>query len=491
MVLGLGQVLLALSDEERRIQKFGGHAPKMRRAWTSLGLGLDVFWSSVQHAKQHKDLVWWSDIFSNWGMPGRPWTVEARVLGTRIIYTADQENIEAILASQFDNFRKGAAVNEGYHDFLGNSFATIDGQQWWDYRKIIRYHLTKRCVSDLEILESKVQIFLPLLATANIVDTTDLFTRLSLDSFTASFLGHGVDTLHENDQQVSQAFREVQHVQNLIGLSGPLKMFVSTRNFHAGLKILNDFVQPIVDRAIGFKQCNQHDHQKATFLYTLSEFTSDRKAIRDQVVTLLVAGRDSTSNTLSWMFYHLGLQPGLVARLREEILETVGGQRCPTFEELKSMKLLQHTISETLRLYPSLAVNFREAARDTTLPRGGGEDGLSPIGILKGTPIAFSTLCLHRKANERPPAANFPDWSEFAPDRWTIWTPGKTAYMPFSQGRRACIGHEFAVTHIAYVTTRILQTYTSFDCRMEREPELDCTTTIRPSQNIKLSFHRS
>ncbi|KAF2154505.1 cytochrome P450 [Myriangium duriaei CBS 260.36] len=489
MALGLAQILFTLGQGDRKIKRLGGHAPQVRWAWTSFGM--NMIWSSVQCAEQYQHLAWWSDKLDKCGKPGRPWTFEARLFGTRVVYTVDHDNIKAILSSQFDEFEKGEALNRESHDFFGNSFINTDGQQWWDYRKLLRPHLLKTCLSNLDILENKMQKLLPLLSASQIVNATDLFMRLSLDAFTASFLGHkGIESLDGQDQDFAMAFREVQRVQNLRGLAGPLKILIPRQNFYAGIEVLNRFVEPIVDQTIGLKEQSKGGKDKEfTFLHTLSGFTSDRKVIRDQIISLLLAGRDSTSNTLSWMFYNLGLRPDLVKRLRAEVLAK-SGQQCPTFDDLQSMSLLQNTISETLRLYPPVVENYRQAVRDTSLPRGGGPDGMSPIGILKGTPVGFSTLYLHRKANKQPTwITNFPDCSEFAPDRWTVWTPEKGAYIPFSMGRRGCIGRDFALTFIAYVTARILQTYTSIDCAMEGELSLDTTTILRPSRDIKLSFN--
>lgn len=67
---------------------------------------------------------------------------------------------------------------------------------------------------------------------------------------------------------------------------------------------------------------------------------------------MLLAGRDTTAVTLSWLFYELSKNPQVVQKLRKEILERVGLQREPTYDDLKSMRYLNHTLNETLRLYP-------------------------------------------------------------------------------------------------------------------------------------------
>jgi cytochrome P450 len=81
-------------------------------------------------------------------------------------------------------------------------------------------------------------------------------------------------------------------------------------------------------------------------------------------------------------------------------------------------------MNETLRLYPIVPFNVRLALKDTTLPVGGGIDGMQPIGVLKGTPIAYSPLAMQRREDIYPPVSStFPRIDQFAPERWENWTP--------------------------------------------------------------------
>lgn len=76
-------------------------------------------------------------------------------------------------------------------------------------------------------------------------------------------------------------------------------------------------------------------------MHALADFTQDPKVLRDQLVAVLLAARDTTAAALSWAFYALARNPRLVEKLREEIAEVLGFQKLPTYENLKSMKYLQ------------------------------------------------------------------------------------------------------------------------------------------------------
>lgn len=154
------------------------------------------------------------------------------------------------------------------------------------------------------------------------------------------------------------------------------------------------------------------------------------------------------------------------------------------------MRYLQHTLNETLRLYPVVPFNVRVALHDSTLPVGGGPTGSSPIGILAGTPIGYSTLLLQRRGDlYPPPSATFPPILEFAPERWEHWTPKSWTYVPFNGGPRICIGQQFALTEMGYVVVRILQRFQGVESREEgRELAMQTDIVLQPAGGVKVAF---
>jgi len=125
----------------------------------------------------------------------------------------------------------------------------------------------------------------------------------------------------------------------------PLKWLVPQKSFQAGIKVINEFVTPYIEDALRLSPEELATKTKAeegyTFLHALASFTRDRTILRDQLVAVLLAGRDTTAATLSWTFYELARHPEIVKRLREEIIQHVGLDRAPTYPDLKNMKYLQ------------------------------------------------------------------------------------------------------------------------------------------------------
>jgi len=113
--------------------------------------------------------------------------------------------------------------------------------------------------------------------------------------------------------------------------------------------VLNNFIEAFVERAIQSRENIESKEQageKINFTDSLAEFTSDRHVLRDQLVSTLLAGRDTTAATLSWLFYELSYHPDVYDRLREEVLRTLGTDRKPTYEDLKSLKYMQNCLNE-------------------------------------------------------------------------------------------------------------------------------------------------
>lgn len=119
---------------------------------------------------------------------------------------------------------------------------------------------------------------------------------------------------------------------------------VPRKTFRRHLAVLNNFVEPFIDEALLLSPDELGKRTKSddgyTFLHAIAAFTRDRKALRDQLVAVLLAGRDTTACTLSWLFHQLGRHPDVVAELRKEVEQVVGLSAPPTYENLKGMRYL-------------------------------------------------------------------------------------------------------------------------------------------------------
>ncbi|KAF9630735.1 Cytochrome P450 [Lasiodiplodia theobromae] len=495
VLLYLVRALASRVNAASRLRALGGCAPVRT---TYLPLGLDLVYTAVKATLGNASYDFWLDLFRTAGNPTNPYTVEAAVGGVRTIFTADPDNIKAILATQFADYGKGERFNQEWHDFLGDSIFTTDGPKWHNARQLIRPQFVRDRLSDIHVFERHINILLDHLGgNGETVDVMDLFfSRYTLDAATDFLLGCSVESLDNPQAKFAQAFADVQHVQGLIAKSGPVNWLLPRKQFRKDIQTMNEFIEPFIDRALSLSpeelEKRTKNDEGYTFLHALASYTRDRATLRDQLAAVLLAGRDTTACTLSWLFYELSNHPRVVQKLREEILRVVGDEAMPTYEHLKSMKYLQHTINETLRLYPVVPFNIRFALRDTTLPRGGGPDGNSPIGVLRDTPVAYSTLTMQRRPDVYPPVSeSFPPVLSFAPERWDSWTPRAWTYIPFNGGPRICIGQQFALTEMAYTIVRLLQRFERVENRTDGHPGLKTDIVLQPARETCVAFWKA
>lgn len=236
--------------------------------------------------------------------------------------------------------------------FLGKSIFTTDGELWHNSRSLLRPQFIKDRVSDLQNFEEHIQDLLPLLRGTHAGATVridDLFFRFTLDAATDFLFGFNVDSLKNSDSSFARYFGQAQHTQAVIARAGPLKALIPKKKYYDAIENLNRFTDQFIDEALALSPQELEKKTKSdegyTFLHAIAGYTRDRRVLRDQIVAVLLAGRDTTAVTLSWLFYELSLHPRIVQKLRDEIAQHVGldPSNKPTYDDLKAMRYLNHT----------------------------------------------------------------------------------------------------------------------------------------------------
>ncbi|KAH8664469.1 cytochrome P450 [Xylariales sp. PMI_506] len=495
-------------DKARRLRRLPG--VRAHRLHASFPFGIDMIVKQLRASRRHQNLERFESLIR--GSPN--FTVEGTILGKRFVLTADPENIKAILATQFTDYGKGEPFHEEWKEFLGDSIFTTDGDKWHTSRQLIRPMFVKERISDLECFESHMQTLFKAIANGQaldgpmqevdieagdgkVLDISDLFFRYTFDVVTDFLLGKDLQTLTTPQERYADAFNEVQRAQAIRTRAGPFRRFVASKSFREALSTMDELCNTYIDRALRLSRQDLESKSKNeggyTFLHELSLFTRDRTVIRDQLMAVFLAGRDTTAATLSWTLYELARHPEVVRRLRAEIIDQLGLERTPTYHDLKNMKYLQAIMNETLRLYPAVPLNLRLALKDCVLPRGGGPDGLQPVAVLKDTPIGYSTISMQRRPDlYPPPSEKLAPVDEFSPERWAHWQPKPWHYLPFNGGPRICIGQQFALTEMGYVLTRLFQRFERVESYMYEidggKPTMKADIVIQPAHGVKVAF---
>jgi cytochrome P450 len=207
----------------------------------------------------------------------------------------------------------------------------------------------------------------------------------------------------------------------------------------------------------------------------VAEGTTD-DLIRDQLLTMLIAGHDTSTASLSWTLFLLGRHPSAMARVRAEVDSVlVSAEEPPTQEQARRLEYLDIVFKEALRMYPPIHVGNRRAPQDVTI---------SGYQVPAGTRVMYSIYLSHRDKDL------WPDPESFRPERFERGQEEKRlplTYVPFGGGPRNCIGAAFAQVEAKIVLSRILQT---FDLELlngdEVRPYMGATLEPRPGVRMRV-----
>ncbi|MFC3882263.1 cytochrome P450 [Bacillus songklensis] len=195
--------------------------------------------------------------------------------------------------------------------------------------------------------------------------------------------------------------------------------------------------------------------------------------LRDEVMTIFLAGHETTANALTWSFYLLSQHPEKTEKVHEEI-ETVLEGRLPSYEDMGKLTYTQSVVWESLRLYPPAWAFGREVIRDVSI----GEYEFS-----KGDTLIMSPYIIQRSSKY------FPNPTVFEPERFedgSIKPASDFIYFPFGGGPRVCIGNHFAMLEAVLVMGTILQRYRLELCEDCPEVAPDPLITLRPKNGIRM-----
>ncbi|KAF1732505.1 Cytochrome P450 52A3-B [Beauveria bassiana] len=432
--------------------------------------GLDALFANLAAARDNRFTAVSAQRFVDLGAH----TYYTWILGRQAIHTTEPDNIKAALATCWKDYSI-AARKSLLGKFLGRSIFVIEGDDWKRSRARLRPNFVKEQVADLTLLERHVKELFRVLPghPATVVDLQEIFLRFTLDSASEFLFGHSTDTL------VRPSFRDQE-----FGEAFTFSLFNFTQKVRRGAlnylhrkdpredqahQVCRDYVGTFVDEAM-----SQRENSKAGELdkekqredggakpqryYVLEELVrviDDREHICDEIMGVMLAGRDTTASLMSSAFQVLSRRPDLWHKLRIEIQDLHG--QPPSYDELCNMKFAKYIINETLRLYPPVFQYGRTAARDTILPTGGGPNGTSPVFVPKGTGVTFSAWAMHRRKDFYGP-----DALEFCPERWATQRHGWD-YIPFGGGPRICIGQRYALIEATYVMVRMAQEFASVE----------------------------
>jgi len=417
---------------------------------------------------------------------------QVAIFGQRFLSTIEPENVKAVLATNFKDFELGGRI-KSFGPLLGAGIFTTDGAHWEHSRALVRPSFTRSQVADLGAFEIHIQRVIDKIPRdGSTVDLQKLFYLLTFDSATEFLFGESANILTSPDgseqQLFATAFDYAQSQLRTRSRLGPFMFLYRNKEFDRACKRVHNFVDRYVYKAIEFRRAldagekpsEQKGKEQYVFLNELAKATRDPVQLRSELLNILVAGRDTTAGLLANIFHTLVRRPDVWNKLMLEVDELHGAK--PDYDTIKDMKYLRYVLNESLRLFPSVPGNGRVANKHTTIPVGGGPDGLSPVFIPKGTLVAYQVFSMHRRKD-----IYGEDADEFRPERWETLRVS-WEYLPFNGGPRICVGQQFALAEASYTIIRLMQEFKGIENRDERPWKEGLTITLSSGNGVQVAM---
>jgi cytochrome P450 len=344
---------------------------------------------------------------------------------------------------QFDKDDSFKDRRNGLARFLGQGILITDGEFWKKQRRLVAPALhTRRVESYTHTMVQEAEREIATWQPDAPLDVDTAMMRLTVRIVSKTLLGDDVEG--DTTVRVAEAMEAVQAVGSDLDLLPEWVPTPKHRRDADATRALDAIIYGFINR---WKERGEDRGDLLSMLMLARDDDgtgmSDRQ-VRDEAVTLFLAGHETTANALNWTWYLLSQHPALEARLHAELDQVLAG-RAPTLDDLRNLPFTDRVVKESMRLYPPAWGFGRLANTDTSL--GG-------CFIPRGANINISIWHMHH--DERW----FPQPDRFDPDRWLPEreTPAmKAAYLPFGGGPRVCVGISFASLEARLVLATIAQ----------------------------------
>ncbi|KAF5743697.1 Cytochrome P450 94A2 [Tripterygium wilfordii] len=424
----------------------------------------------------HRLLDWYTELLST----SLTQSIVVHRLGSRrTIVTANASNVEYILKTNFHNFPKGQPFTEILGDFLGHGIFAVDGESWSAQRKLASHEFTAKSLRGflVETLRDEVESRLvPVLEEAmeseRVLDLQDLLKRFAFDVICKVSLGVDPCCLDFSKpvMDLVQAFDTASFMSAMRGVEPVQAVWKIKRLFNLGserklkeaLKVVHDSVNEIIENKKNKieerRTCDRTDNDLLSRLLLAG---NEGEVVRDMTISFIMAGRDTTSAAMTWLFWllsnHKPAEQMIVSEATTVVVKNGEEIRFLSYEALKEMNYLKACLCESMRLYPPVAWDSKHALNDDVLPDG--------TFVRKGDRVTYFPYGMGRMEELWGK-----DMLEFKPDRWfdepvveggggALKSVSPYKFPVFQAGPRVCLGKEMAFIQMKYVMASVLSRF--------------------------------
>lgn len=420
-------------------------------------------------------LNWYTDLLSE--SPTNT-IVICRLGACRTIVTANPDNVEHLLKTNFANYPKGRPFTDILGDFLGRGIFNADGDLWSVQRKLVSHEFSTKSLREFMVQTLEIEVenrLLPLLEesakTGRVLDLQDILSRFAFDTVCQVSLGTDPCCLDLSrpPPPIVTAFDQASRICAMRGMAPLLLVWKIKRALNIGserqlaeaVRVVQGAVLEIIhskrkllkqDWGKGSELCD------GDLLTRLLVAGHDEEMVRDMVISFIMAGRDTTSSAMTWLFWLLSNHPDAKKSILSELNSILDlkkdGRGTLDFEALKRMNFLKACLCESMRLYPPVAWDSKHATAGDILPDG--------TPVRKGDRVTYFPYGMGRMENL---------WGEdrldFKPERWFDQSRGRQElkamspfkYPVFQAGPRVCLGKEMAFIQMKYVVASIVRRF--------------------------------
>ncbi len=396
---------------------------------------------------------------------------------------SDPAEVYSVLVEKHKHYSKRTPGYNMLSQVLGQGLLTSEGELWRRQRRVAQPAFHKKQIAGLvDVMrvasEDLADAWSPAASRFEVIDVANEMSKITLRIAGETLFG--VD-LSDDSAEVSTALdRMMQGFMHL--MASPLPMISGALPLPRNVRMKRDVAE--LDRVVReiISERRRDPGEKPTLLNMFIDARDDDgegmsdTQLRDEVLTMLLAGHETTANALAWTFYCVSMNPDVARRLEAELDRVLVDGGAPTMEQVRELTYTTQVLKEAMRLYPPAWTVGRRA-----------EDGDEILGskIPKGALVLMSPYVLHRHPDYWENPEGF-DPDRFGPDKAP---PVRGSYLPFIYGPRKCIGEHFAMTEAVIMIATLLSKY-----RLELLPGhpvvAEPSVTLRPKHGIKMRVRR-
>ncbi len=404
--------------------------------------------------------------------------VEVRIGFIPVLMATSPALAHEVLVEKNDAFVKSAGLSVFARPLLGDGLLTSEREEHKKQRKLMApLFAHKRIASYADVMAERAAIMGEKLAQTKRGDVADAMMRVTLEIVGKTLFDAdlGGDADEVGDALTDAMTAMMEGLVRLIPIPPAIPTPTNLRMRRA-VKRLDD----VMYRLIRERRASGDDRGDLLGMLIQTKHEDDQSPltdleIRDQSMTLMLAGHETTANALAWTIYQLARNPHARTRVMREVDEVLQGRRVTT-ADLPNLPLTMQAIKEAMRLHPPAYVIGRQADREVTV--GG-------VPIPTGRVVLVNIAGIHRRADAFAEPDRF-DIDRLASDREKKLPP--LSYMPFGAGPRVCIGNHFALMEAHVILATMMQhvEIELEDPRVEIEPEP--LVTLRPKGGVPARF---